>query len=513
MNQIYNVAEDHKQFFRNNEAIFIFVTFIIGRKSPHYEDTLINKEHWDIQRDPVHNSEDLLAIMYDLYNKSKEDPNFALSERDKACFSAKSFLKTVYFASKSVFSNLLCEINLSNEEFMNNSCEEITKYIDDIDTRDEFDEKLFTACEELLKIEDEFQLHRFEKLLGLPLVNMNEPFYRSLPVIGKANNTIKDEEIYKITTTYRSHETASFVQKLLDLRYKKSMRTKIVIAIMKACLTNPKLFQYVWLLPYKNEEHANYFDFVFFDEILDVRGHRFTTAETIALLKDLYEQLSAKIANGFLLQQSIPNFQGFIGNYKNGSIASETYSIVKEFPELIVYKIEFKCTVKPNVYENKIFVAPSECQEVEESGQNVVRIKVEERPNHDTEISEAIREHCKDGSKMEYFDPDYISTPTYTTFVKYMAMKKNYENYELAFKFKPGPSMINSPTEFNEYVPRSTFNVTVGYGFEEIVTLFKLNPYAPWKHASDIDCEVSFSKKVVKAQNYATNHYMQIGQY
>ncbi len=79
------------QFFRNisclgsemieylvkNEVIFLFITYILGRDSPYYDDTKIRGENWDIARSNMEGVEHLIQLIYNIFQQSDKYMTFS----------------------------------------------------------------------------------------------------------------------------------------------------------------------------------------------------------------------------------------------------------------------------------------------------------------------------------------------------------------------------------------------------------------------------------------------------
>lgn len=79
------------QFFRNlstlgsemieylvrNEVIFLFITYILGRDSPYYEETKIRGDNWDIARSNMEGVEHLIQLIYTIFQKSDKYVSFS----------------------------------------------------------------------------------------------------------------------------------------------------------------------------------------------------------------------------------------------------------------------------------------------------------------------------------------------------------------------------------------------------------------------------------------------------
>ena len=89
------------KYLSEKEYIFIFVTFLIGRESPCYQDTLTKQgENWDYGRLNINNPLPLIELIYNIFlsvTSGEEDTDIdsKFSERDIKCIKHPSFLKMI----------------------------------------------------------------------------------------------------------------------------------------------------------------------------------------------------------------------------------------------------------------------------------------------------------------------------------------------------------------------------------------------------------------------------------
>ena len=58
------------EYLFRNEVIFLFITYILGRDSPYYEETKIRGDNWDIARSNMEGLEHIIQMIYTLFKLS-----------------------------------------------------------------------------------------------------------------------------------------------------------------------------------------------------------------------------------------------------------------------------------------------------------------------------------------------------------------------------------------------------------------------------------------------------------
>ena len=58
------------KYFAEKETIFTFITFLLGKDSPCYSDTLKGNENWDNGRLNIQGCEAIIELIYDIYTNS-----------------------------------------------------------------------------------------------------------------------------------------------------------------------------------------------------------------------------------------------------------------------------------------------------------------------------------------------------------------------------------------------------------------------------------------------------------
>jgi hypothetical protein len=58
------------KYFADKESLYIFITFLLGKDSPCYNDTLKGNENWDHGRSNIQGYEDIVEMIYDIFINS-----------------------------------------------------------------------------------------------------------------------------------------------------------------------------------------------------------------------------------------------------------------------------------------------------------------------------------------------------------------------------------------------------------------------------------------------------------
>lgn len=149
-----------------------------------------------------------------------------------------------------MFSELLYECNIGNDEFMDKACIEIVKYMDDIGYKEKCNYTLFESIEKLLSLEDANQVARFEMLIGIPQLSWDDPNYKyRYPSFGFNKCTDRESRLYEFKTTILLMSCSCVINKLYALKYKDLVISEFLVAILRACIKNANLFKYISLIP------------------------------------------------------------------------------------------------------------------------------------------------------------------------------------------------------------------------------------------------------------------------
>jgi hypothetical protein len=176
----------------------------------------------------------------------------ALSEKEIGCLKTNNFIKLCYTQNEKLFTRLLVNLSTNNEAFTLESCEEITKYIDDITyNSDSYFIKLVKAILPVLDIKDEYQLLRFEIILGYPSVILEEATMRSKwPIFGYHKLSDYSPKFLEYKSSINTRGCSCLLRKLTQLRNQKDrLAVDVFLLILEACIQNFALLKYIKLMP------------------------------------------------------------------------------------------------------------------------------------------------------------------------------------------------------------------------------------------------------------------------
>lgn len=243
------------QYFASREIVFTFVTFLIGKESPCYSDTIARAgDNWDVGRTSINNPLPIIELIYSIFTTKKSNEKqsensiaIELSERDLKCLKHPAFLKLIYKSSQQIFCDLMTRLNTNNLEFTKLSCMEITKFIDDITIYDEGEtNKLVDCIIKMLEIEDEHQLLRFNILLGYPHLMVEEPNYKtSSPFFGVSLIKENQGRYIEIRGLYNVRNTSCLMKRIFCMKFREKTIIEIFLKLLNAARTNLFLLKYI----------------------------------------------------------------------------------------------------------------------------------------------------------------------------------------------------------------------------------------------------------------------------
>ena len=175
-----------------------------------------------------------------------------ISEKEIGCLKTNSFIKLCYAHNEKLFTQLLVDHSTNNETFTLESCEEITKYIDDItyNSDSEFI-KLVKAILPVLEIKDDYQLLRFEIILGYPSIILEEATMRSKwPIFGYHKLSDYSPKYLEYKSALNIRGCFCLIKKLTQLRNQKDrLIAEVFLLLLEACIKNYALLKYIKLMP------------------------------------------------------------------------------------------------------------------------------------------------------------------------------------------------------------------------------------------------------------------------
>lgn len=242
------------------EFIFIFVTYLLGRDSPRYEDTITKKnEKWDYYRSFPANSEDIITIITYIFNEEQS----SLTERDNDCIKSSSFVKLLLRKNINSFISISSEISLENEIKTNMICTEITKVIDDVMFSDTMSLKnILASCKKILKINDSFQMNRFNSIIGYPQLKMDTFIYNyNFPLFGFNAMTDSQSKIYEFKSNLRQNTSSCLLYKAFMYYENFVQFSEFFLELLDQCKDNIELFKYIKDMPTENLYYKNLIEF------------------------------------------------------------------------------------------------------------------------------------------------------------------------------------------------------------------------------------------------------------
>jgi ubiquitin carboxyl-terminal hydrolase 34 len=325
------------QYLASKEIIFLFVTFLIGRESPYYHETVIRGDNWDLSR-PTPNSYDaIIEIINDIYN----DKSIEISEKDRKCLRHPAFLKFIYKNNPKIFTEFLVNLSHNDEEFTIQSCIEITKYIDDITFYDDSEFfKLVNAIFPILAIEDDLQVTRFNIIIGYPQVFVDEPNSRSnMPFFGFNNMSEYTSKVYEMKGLINLRNTCCIIKKMLSLKSRDKAPMDIFLLIMNECITNHALLKYIRNMVV---EEAYYEDFIQWGITLVTHyTNKFDNTTYLTMLKGIVEKINKILPDVSNNPDILPGFKGFVGKYLHKDIKKEEIQLIHKSDSLYIIRCDY----------------------------------------------------------------------------------------------------------------------------------------------------------------------------
>lgn len=257
------------KYFASKEVIFIFITFILGRDSPHYQDTLISQgENWDYCRSKSVDTDPIILMVHSIFakyielqseNKLKSNEeleennddnsknlNF-ISERDLNCIKNSKFLKLAFKFDKKVFIDFIITFNKNNELFSMKSCVELTHYLNEILTCSSVAMTDFINCIlPILEIEDEYQFLRFCIILGYPQLIIEEAtLENSYANFGYHAMSDIYTRIIEFKNSVNLKNSICLLKKIYECYSKDTVFIEIFLSMIQAAVNNHALLKYL----------------------------------------------------------------------------------------------------------------------------------------------------------------------------------------------------------------------------------------------------------------------------
>ena len=445
------------QFFIRREAISTFITYLLGKESPSYNETVSRQgEHWDIGRFNISNTDDAVDFIYDLFSKSNEKLEnkihekidaIILSEKDQKHIKHSNFMKFLFKNREILFSKLLVDLSFQNEEFTKKSCNEITKYIEDIGLYDDTEIiKLFHAIQPLLNINDDYQRMRFEYIIGFPQLIIDEPTSRYVfPFFGFHKMRDIKSKIYEYTGLTNHRLTCCFLKKLFNIRGVEKAPCEIFLNILEAADLNPALLKYIRFMPAESQCDG---DFIMWGVHSIKTVNKKYNTNFDERLEKLAQSINNKLTDIFYNNSILHSFKGFIDinqKYLIMDIYSEEITQVRHKDNVYLFQIEYYTTIdrldensnlefndsKSNYYseeEKEDKIKAEEFNKFSEN-ENTVFIDQAYKINDEKEFFKNILVHFTQGKKVVVIAKNKSSNAqVYSTFIRFVVFNSKLIN-------------------------------------------------------------------------------------
>ena len=336
------------QYLSNNEIMFLLITFLLGRDSPYYEDTLIKKgDNWDYGRNNIAGIEPAVELICDVFLKSSanklddhKEKLTNITQRDLDCLKSPNFLKFIFKNCDKVFSSLLVNLNYEDIDFTIQSCVEMTKYIDDIYTYNsqEF-VKLFDSIIPLLDIKDSYQRMRFEIILGIPQCIIDDTIGKnSMPLIGYHNLSDDKSKYFEYKGSINLRNTSSVLKKLFLLKSKENVAIQIYLSILEACTLNFELLKYIRRL---KAEEPLFDDFIEWGvALINSLGKNESNIYYIKM-KQYVSQINPILDKVMSDTNILPGFRGFMGKYLIKDLKREEITLIAHKDNVYLFELDY----------------------------------------------------------------------------------------------------------------------------------------------------------------------------
>lgn len=442
-------------YFLNRAAISTFITYLLGKESPSYNETVLKQgEHWDIGRFNIGGIEETLDIIYSLFCKTDEKPEnkvleenqavIKLSEKDKKHIKHSHFMKFLFKNNENIFSKLLLDLSYQNEEFTKKSCNEITKYIEDIGLYDDTELlKLLHAIEPLLALQDNYQRIRFEYIIGFPQILIEEPTNKYVfPYFGF--NKMRDEgsKVYEYTGLTNHRLTSCLLKKLFNIRGVEKSPCEIFLNILETADRNPPLLKYIRFMPAESILDG---DFIMWGVHSIKRVIKKYSTNFDERLENVAQSINNKLSTIFYDNEILHSFRGFIDinqKYLIMDVISEEISLVGQKDNVYLLQIEYFTTVekldentsldyatsKSNDYAEEEKEEKVKAEEYNKFTENETSVIIDQayKISDEKEFFKHILVHFTQGKKVIVKAQKSTESPVYATMIRYVVLNSNY---------------------------------------------------------------------------------------
>lgn len=312
-------------FFGNREFIANFITFFLGRDSPCYA-TYFTKQsdYFDyFTFSSFINVKDIANIIYQIYENNNNITNnvddIALSLNDVKCITSPHFLRFLFKRGESFLSKFLVVLSRNNKKFTKISCCEIISGMEDCNILYQKGDfiQIIQSIIPLLEIKDEYQLNRFEYLIGIPNLLISYKYTYTFPLIGYHIMKNENDKYLVFKTLDMNKALSSIMNVIYNLKVVK-YALEFANILFDACKTNDALFAYLYALPYQSPEYENIFDWAI--ETMKENSEDYSSND----IKKISDLIESKANTNF----TFDNFNGFGNKYLIHDIKRITYELI-----------------------------------------------------------------------------------------------------------------------------------------------------------------------------------------
>ena len=338
----------------SKEIPFIFITYLIGKDSPHYADTIIKKERWDFAR-PTPVCSDLIikfilkfkdnitavtgnGIVAEVNSGTGPTTSFGLTERDNNCLNSPYFIKFILKKDKALFAELACSQMRDDKYKTQNIMMELGKMIEDVAYSDENEIiELFKVIKPLLLIDDALQLYRFCCLLGYPQIKFDVYHYNySFPCFGYNIMADKNGKCFEFKSNFRGRNYSCLLRKLMLFSEKELFTIEFILCMMEASVDNIALLKYLKSIPVDQPLHKNLFEYGIV--LINSYTKRTENDSYKKRLREVAEKLNSRMG---LTVNVLPELSGFNSNWLHYNIKFEEVCYIWEKHDCYILQIDY----------------------------------------------------------------------------------------------------------------------------------------------------------------------------
>jgi hypothetical protein len=384
-----------------------------------------------------------------LENKLNQNENVKkLTDKDRKHIKHSPFIRLLFKSKENLFSKLLTDLNYQNEEFTRKSCNEITKYIEDIGLYDESELlKMFNAIVPLLALNDNYQRLRFEYIIGFPQMIIEDPTPRyPFPLFGFHKMKDESSKVYDYTGLTSHRLFCCYLKKLFSIRGIEKLPCEIFLTILEASEEIPALLKYIRFMP---GEAILDGDFIMWGVHNIKRVIKKYTTNFDERLEKVANSINQKLSEIYYNDSILYSFRGFIdinNKYLIMDIISENISLVAHKDNVYLFQIEYFTTVEKIDQNTVLDMTLSKSNDYEDEEEKEEKIKSEDYNNFiENESSVIIQQANKIPDEREFFRQILVhftqgkkvivqakkktESPSYATLIRFVVFNSKIKNY------------------------------------------------------------------------------------